>query len=136
MKVAALEGTGAGLTVNAVAPGWMRTPLADNQIRDHMRLRGISRDDVLASMIAETVGQPVRRGGLGRRADHVPGRPGRIGDQRRLHPGRHRHPRRLTSARPGRGFRARANLPAHCPPTVQTTMRLAAAISDPLTVPA
>ena len=58
MKVAALEGTGAGLTVNAVAPGWMRTPLADNQIRDHMRLRGISRDDVLASMMAE---QPATR---------------------------------------------------------------------------
>jgi 3-hydroxybutyrate dehydrogenase len=58
VKVAALEGAGAGLTVNAVAPGWMRTPLADNQIRDHMRLRGISRDDVLASMIAE---QPATR---------------------------------------------------------------------------
>ena len=58
MKVAALEGTGAGLTVNAVAPGWMRTPLADNQIRDHMRLRGISRDAVIAGMIAE---QPARR---------------------------------------------------------------------------
>jgi len=58
VKVAALEGAGAGLTANAVAPGWMRTQLADNQIRDHTRLRGISRDDVLASMIAE---QPARR---------------------------------------------------------------------------
>ncbi len=58
VKVAALEGAGAGLTANAVAPGWMHTPLADNQIRDHMRLRGISRDDVTASMIAE---QPARR---------------------------------------------------------------------------
>jgi 3-hydroxybutyrate dehydrogenase len=58
VKVAALEGAEAGLTANAVAPGWMRTPLADNQIRDHMRLRGISRDDVLASMIAE---QPASR---------------------------------------------------------------------------
>jgi hypothetical protein len=36
----------------------MRTPLADNQIRDHMRLRGISRDEVIASMMAE---QPARR---------------------------------------------------------------------------
>jgi 3-hydroxybutyrate dehydrogenase len=53
VKVAALEGAAAGLTANAVAPGWMRTPLADNQIRDHTRLRGISRDDVIASMIAE-----------------------------------------------------------------------------------
>ena len=58
VKVAALEGAGAGLTANAVAPGWMRTPLAENQIRDHMRLRGISRDEVTAGMIAE---QPARR---------------------------------------------------------------------------
>jgi 3-hydroxybutyrate dehydrogenase len=58
VKVAALEGAGAGLTANAVAPGWMATSLADNQIRDHVRLRGISRDDVIASMIAE---QPAAR---------------------------------------------------------------------------
>ena len=59
VKVAALEGAGgAGLTANAVALGWMRMPLAENQIRDHMRLRGITRDDVLAGMIAE---QPARR---------------------------------------------------------------------------
>jgi 3-hydroxybutyrate dehydrogenase len=58
VKVAALEGAAAGLTANAVAPGWMHTPLADNQIRDHMRLRGISRDEVIASMVAE---QPARR---------------------------------------------------------------------------
>jgi 3-hydroxybutyrate dehydrogenase len=58
VKVAALEGAAAGLTANAVAPGWMRTPIADNQIRDHMRLRGMSRDDVIAGMVAE---QPARR---------------------------------------------------------------------------
>lgn len=58
VKVAALEGAAAGLTANAVAPGWMRTPLADNQIGDHVRLRGISRDDVIASMVAE---QPAQR---------------------------------------------------------------------------
>jgi 3-hydroxybutyrate dehydrogenase len=58
VKVAALEGAGAGLTANAVAPGWMRTPLAENQIRDHMRLRGISGDDVIAGMIGE---QPAGR---------------------------------------------------------------------------
>jgi 3-hydroxybutyrate dehydrogenase len=58
VKVAALEGAGAGLTANAVAPGWMRTPLAENQIGDHMRLRGIGRDEVIASMIAE---QPAGR---------------------------------------------------------------------------
>jgi 3-hydroxybutyrate dehydrogenase len=58
VKVAALEGAASGLTANAVAPGWMRTPLADNQIRDHIRLRGIGRDDVIAGMEAE---QPARR---------------------------------------------------------------------------
>jgi 3-hydroxybutyrate dehydrogenase len=58
VKVAALEGAAAGLTANAVAPGWMRTPLADDQIRDHMRLRGMSRDEVIASMAAE---QPAKR---------------------------------------------------------------------------
>jgi len=58
VRVAALEGAAAGLTANAVAPGWMRTPLAENQIRDHMRLRGISRDEVIADMAAE---QPARR---------------------------------------------------------------------------
>jgi 3-hydroxybutyrate dehydrogenase len=58
VRVAALEGAVAGLTANAVAPGWMRTPLADNQIHDHMRLRGITRDEVIAGMAAE---QPARR---------------------------------------------------------------------------
>ena len=58
VKVAALEGAAAGLTANAVAPGWMFTSLAENQIRDHMRLRGISRDEVIASMAAE---QPAGR---------------------------------------------------------------------------
>jgi 3-hydroxybutyrate dehydrogenase len=58
VKVAALEGAAAGLTANAVAPGWMDTPLAENQIRDHMRLRGMSRGEVIASMVAE---QPARR---------------------------------------------------------------------------
>jgi 3-hydroxybutyrate dehydrogenase len=58
VKVAALEGAAAGLTANAVAPGWMGTPLAENQIGDHMRLRGMSRDDVIATMVAE---QPANR---------------------------------------------------------------------------
>ncbi|HEY6313190.1 MAG TPA: SDR family oxidoreductase [Streptosporangiaceae bacterium] len=39
------------------APRWCPWT-ADNQIRDHVRLRGISRDDVLATMIAE---QPAKR---------------------------------------------------------------------------
>jgi 3-hydroxybutyrate dehydrogenase len=58
VKVAAIEGAAAGLTANAVAPGWMFTSLAENQIQDHVRLRGISRDEVIASMAAE---QPAGR---------------------------------------------------------------------------
>ena len=48
MKVAALEGAPHGLCANAVAPGLMWTPLMENQIKDHMRLRGLTRSEVLA----------------------------------------------------------------------------------------
>jgi 3-hydroxybutyrate dehydrogenase len=57
MKVAALEGAPSGLTANAVAPGWMYTPIVEKQIQDHMDLRGISREEVVASMVAEHPGR-------------------------------------------------------------------------------
>lgn len=57
MKVAALEGAPAGLTANAVAPGWMYTPIVERQIREHVDLRGISREEVIAGMVAEHPGQ-------------------------------------------------------------------------------
>jgi 3-hydroxybutyrate dehydrogenase len=50
VKVAALEGARHGLTANAVAPGWMWTPMAEGQIDDQARLHGMTRDEVLASM--------------------------------------------------------------------------------------
>jgi 3-hydroxybutyrate dehydrogenase len=50
VKVAALEGAQAGLTANAVAPGWMWTPMAQNQIDDQARLHGRTREQVLESM--------------------------------------------------------------------------------------
>jgi 3-hydroxybutyrate dehydrogenase len=53
MKVAALEGATAGLTANAVLPGWMYTPIVEKQIQDHISLRGISRDEVIEGMVAE-----------------------------------------------------------------------------------
>ena len=56
-KVAALEGAGNGLTANAVAPGWMYTPIVENQIHEHMTLRGLTREQVIASMVAEHPGQ-------------------------------------------------------------------------------
>jgi 3-hydroxybutyrate dehydrogenase len=50
MKVAALEGARLGLTVNAVAPGWMWTPMAEGQIDDQARLHGRTREEILAEM--------------------------------------------------------------------------------------
>jgi 3-hydroxybutyrate dehydrogenase len=50
MKVAALEGARHGLNVNAVAPGWMWTPMAEGQIDDQARLHGLTREQVLAGM--------------------------------------------------------------------------------------
>jgi 3-hydroxybutyrate dehydrogenase len=57
MKVAALEGAPSGLTANAVAPGWMYTPIVERQIQEHMDLRGISREEVIAGMVAEHPGR-------------------------------------------------------------------------------
>jgi 3-hydroxybutyrate dehydrogenase len=50
VKVAALEGARAGLTANAVAPGWMWTPMAEGQLDDQARLHGRTREQILASM--------------------------------------------------------------------------------------
>lgn len=46
-KVAALEGGPHGVTSNCVNPGYVRTPLVENQIADQARLHGISEDEVL-----------------------------------------------------------------------------------------
>jgi 3-hydroxybutyrate dehydrogenase len=52
VKVAALEGGPHGLTVNAVAPGRVWTPLVANQIAEYMRLRGTSEEEVLSELLA------------------------------------------------------------------------------------
>jgi 3-hydroxybutyrate dehydrogenase len=49
VKVAALEGGPVGLTANAVAPGWMMTPLIESQMADQVRLHERSRDEIIAS---------------------------------------------------------------------------------------
>lgn len=46
-KVAALEGGPHGVTSNCINPGYVRTPLVENQIADQARLHGISEDEVL-----------------------------------------------------------------------------------------
>jgi 3-hydroxybutyrate dehydrogenase len=47
MKVAALEGAPLGLCANAVAPGTMWTGLMDRQLADQMRLRNLTREQVI-----------------------------------------------------------------------------------------
>ena len=53
VKVAALEGASLGLTVNAVGPGGMLTPLIEKQVDDHVRLRGISREEVIEGFASQ-----------------------------------------------------------------------------------
>jgi 3-hydroxybutyrate dehydrogenase len=52
IKVAALEGGAFGLTANSVGPGGMLTPLIEKQLDDHVRLRGIPREEVVEDMVA------------------------------------------------------------------------------------
>jgi 3-hydroxybutyrate dehydrogenase len=53
VKVAALEGAPYGLTANAVAPGGMLTPLIEGQLEDHVRLRGVTREEVIEGIVAQ-----------------------------------------------------------------------------------
>jgi 3-hydroxybutyrate dehydrogenase len=57
IKVAALEGGPHGLCANAVAPGLVWTGLMERQIADQMRLRRLTREQVLERIAAF---QPVR----------------------------------------------------------------------------
>jgi len=58
VRVAALEGGPLGMTANAVGPGWMRTPMVENQLAEQMRLHGRSREEVITSMVDR---HPVKR---------------------------------------------------------------------------
>lgn len=51
VRVAALEGAPLGLTANALAPGWMRTPLVERQIDDLVRGGGGTREQVIAQLV-------------------------------------------------------------------------------------
>jgi 3-hydroxybutyrate dehydrogenase len=58
-KTVALETAEAGITCNAICPGYVRTPLVDHQIRDTAKARGISEQAVIRDvMLGE---QPTRR---------------------------------------------------------------------------
>lgn len=56
VRTAALEGGAHGLTVNAVAPGWMDTGLMRGQLETHARNKGISEDEVMAVFRASQPG--------------------------------------------------------------------------------
>ncbi len=58
-KVAALEGAPHGITVNALCPGYVDTPLVRNQLGDLARTRNVPLDKVLEDVIYPLV--PMRR---------------------------------------------------------------------------
>jgi 3-hydroxybutyrate dehydrogenase len=58
-KVAALEGAAFGITVNALCPGYVDTPLVRNQLGDLARTRNVPLDRVLEDVIYPLV--PIRR---------------------------------------------------------------------------
>jgi 3-hydroxybutyrate dehydrogenase len=52
-KVVALETAPAGITCNAICPGWVLTPLVEKQINDRASREGISVDRAKAELLAE-----------------------------------------------------------------------------------
>ncbi len=56
-KVSALEGAEYGITVNALCPGYIDTPLVQNQLQDIAETRGISIEKVFEEVIYPLVPQ-------------------------------------------------------------------------------
>jgi 3-hydroxybutyrate dehydrogenase len=50
-KTVALEAAQAGITVNCISPGYVWTPLVENQIPDTMRTRGLTREQVMNDVL-------------------------------------------------------------------------------------
>ena len=58
-KSAALELATHGVTVNCVSPGYVWTPLVENQIPETMRTRGLTRDQVINNVLLQA--QPTKQ---------------------------------------------------------------------------
>jgi 3-hydroxybutyrate dehydrogenase len=58
-KTVALEVAEAGITVNAICPGYVLTPLVQKQIPDTARARGISEDEVVKNVLLAA--QPTKK---------------------------------------------------------------------------
>lgn len=52
-RTAALEGGAHGITVNAICPAYVRTPLVEGQVGDQARTRGISSQEVVETVMLE-----------------------------------------------------------------------------------
>ncbi len=57
-KTAALEVATHGITVNCISPGYVWTPLVENQIPDTMKTRGMTRDQVINDVLLDA--QPTK----------------------------------------------------------------------------
>jgi 3-hydroxybutyrate dehydrogenase len=58
-KAAALETAQAGITVNCISPGYVWTPLVENQIPDTMKARGLTREQVMNDVLLAA--QPTKK---------------------------------------------------------------------------
>ena len=58
-KTVALETATSGITVNCISPGYVWTPLVENQIPDTMRTRGLTREQVINDVLLDA--QPTKQ---------------------------------------------------------------------------
>ena len=58
-KTVALEAARDGITVNCISPGYVWTPLVENQIPDTMKARGLTREQVMNDVLLAA--QPTKR---------------------------------------------------------------------------